>query len=212
MFFVIFYLVYFNALFLIFARTIYSNFLIIFPIIIYFIFIAIDTLLRPLTEKKDRDKSSLLVLLLHILNPICLILGYYENKWIISIYIGFYDNLIVWTMGLIILILGGIILVISRFQLGKFGSGKLVIEDEHKLIQEGIYIYIRHPMYSGGIVVFIGFTLIFRCLITIPIYLILYIIIMIHRINIEEKILIEEFGSAYEEYKKSSYRLIPFIY
>lgn len=35
---------------------------------------------------------------------------------------------------------------------------------------------------------------------------------MVNRINIEEKLLLEQFGSEYEEYMKKTKRMIPWIY
>jgi protein-S-isoprenylcysteine O-methyltransferase Ste14 len=35
---------------------------------------------------------------------------------------------------------------------------------------------------------------------------------LVHRITLEEKMLVEHFGSEYQEYMKTSKRLIPFLY
>jgi len=82
---------------------------------------------------------------------------------------------------------------------------------DHKLVTDGWFKYIRHPMYLGGFCQIIGgafifssfYTLIF-CIIIIPFFLL--------RIRIEEKMLLEEFGDEYEEYKKDTKKIIPFIY
>lgn len=42
--------------------------------------------------------------------------------------------------------------------------------------------------------------------------MILTIIMLIVRVSIEEKMLLEQFGTEYEEYQKKTKKLIPFIY
>jgi protein-S-isoprenylcysteine O-methyltransferase Ste14 len=96
--------------------------------------------------------------------------------------------------------------------LGKWFTSEVVIQKGHKLITRGPYKYLRHPSYTGAAFFWVLHStlfaqpelIIFTSLLIIPPYL--------NRIRIEEKALLGEFGDGYENYKKTSKRLIPFIY
>ncbi|GAJ17749.1 unnamed protein product, partial [marine sediment metagenome] len=55
-------------------------------------------------------------------------------------------------IGFVIYLSAGIFVIVGRVQLGKFGSGELITEEDHKLNTEGVYKYIRNPMYSGTLI------------------------------------------------------------
>lgn len=88
-------------------------------------------------------------------------------------------------------------------------SAVLEVKEEQKLIQTGIYKYIRHPMYTQswiwvilqGIVSANFFVLIFG--------IVTWGFMYFTRIETEEKMLIEEFGDKYLEYTKTTGRLLP---
>jgi protein-S-isoprenylcysteine O-methyltransferase Ste14 len=172
-----------------------------------------DSLLRPLTKERNPSKIfSILILLLFLLAPIFLIAAFYENKLLISSLLPFWDNIIVSYVGFVMYLSAGILVVVGRAQLGKFGSGELITEKDHKLYTDGIYKYIRNPMYSGSLLGVIGFGLVFRTIITLIIISIIYFVVFKMRIDEEERLLTETFGEEFTQYKKKSRKLIPFIY
>lgn len=78
------------------------------------------------------------------------------------------------------------------------------------LITSGPYRLLRHPMYTAVILFAIGvstmdYTL-YRAIATL-----LLIVVLIIKLNREEKMLLKKF-SEYENYKSSTYKLIPYIY
>lgn len=209
----IFFILYYNICFLIFAIEIYTILIYQIYLIIYFLFLFLDTMIRPISEKGEKsDKYAKFILVLFILGPFFLISSYLENKYLIIKYIPIWNNIIISYLGILIYIVAGIILIGSRIQLGKFATGVLLIEDDHKLIKQGIYKYIRHPIYSGSIIGVLGFGLVFRALIVLIFCLVLYFIIFRQRMIYEEQILEDKFGQEYVTYKKKTKRLIPFIY
>lgn len=114
--------------------------------------------------------------------------------------------------GTILLISGIVIRFISIRTLGKFFTVDLAVHSDHKLVNSGMYKYVRHPSYSGALLSFFGFGLSLNnwlslIIIFIPIYL-----TFIYRINIEEKLLTQRLGEEYLNYKKNTKRLIPMIY
>jgi len=67
-------------------------------------------------------------------------------------------------------------------------------------------------MYSGALIATIGFCLVFRCIMTLIIMFMYYFLVYRMRIIEEERILTEKFREEFEEYKKRTKKLIPFLY
>ena len=120
--------------------------------------------------------------------------------------------------GLLLLLIGGIIRMKARLELKKkagygslVGTAKLKIVKEHKLVTDGIYKHIRHPLYLGEILRNLGVVVIFSSVYGMLIVL-LASIFLLFRIEIEEKMLIVVFGEEYIEYRKNTKKMIPYIY
>lgn len=101
------------------------------------------------------------------------------------------------------------IAVVQHF-LGKQWSTSLELGTDHELVTSGPYRLIRHPMYTGMIVMGVGFALstaswIFVALCVIGVFLIL-------RVRKEERMMIGRFGDEYLNYMRRTKRLIPFVY
>lgn len=104
-------------------------------------------------------------------------------------------------LGYCIILFGAILWVTSRYQLGNSFS---VLPQATKLVKNGLYKRIRHPIYLSGIITFIGFSFVYRQ-IWLFIVIAVLIIIQIIRAKAEEKILIKKFGQDYILYKKSTW-------
>ncbi|MGO9119255.1 MAG: methyltransferase [Desulfomonilaceae bacterium] len=78
------------------------------------------------------------------------------------------------------------------------------------LITGGIYRYIRHPMYIGVILAVGGYVLAFGSLFAIPLWLGVTVFYVVKSVK-EERLLMDKFPE-YEEYRKKTWKLIPYIY
>ena len=78
------------------------------------------------------------------------------------------------------------------------------------LITNGPYRFIRHPMYTAILLGSIGLLVHQFTWIRLAIVIALAMVLLI-KLNWEEKLLTRKF-EAYEQYTKSTYRLIPFIF
>ncbi len=119
-------------------------------------------------------------------------------------------------LGIVLLIIGGTFRLVSRKTLTKAGfnivnSCKLQIVGNQRLITDGVYSHIRHPLYLGEITRNIGFALIFASFYGLVVMIIANAF-LIMRIRIEERMLISEFGKEYKQYMKKTKKLIPYIY
>ncbi|MEM0942092.1 MAG: isoprenylcysteine carboxylmethyltransferase family protein [Bacteroidota bacterium] len=114
--------------------------------------------------------------------------------------------------GLILLLLGSSIRIWAILHLGKYFSNAVSFNSEHKLIKSGPYKLIRHPSYLGAYLAIIGSALFLKSIVFFLIGLIVMLSAYLYRIKVEEIGLIELFGSEYQEYKKKSKKMIPFVY
>lgn len=96
--------------------------------------------------------------------------------------------------------------------LGKFFTSKVHIQSDHELIQTGPYQYLRHPSYTGAWISMIGVSLFFQSKMGLAFSIFVYFLIYIYRIECEEKALEGIFGDAYVQYRKKTWRILPFIY
>ena len=90
-------------------------------------------------------------------------------------------------------------------------SRTVEVQENQIVIDTGLYGIVRHPMYSATITLFLSFPIVLGSWISFALFL-LYPILLIMRINNEEKVL-EEGLNGYKEYKqKVKYKLLPFIW
>jgi protein-S-isoprenylcysteine O-methyltransferase Ste14 len=115
-------------------------------------------------------------------------------------------------LGLVVIIAGMIIRFTAVVSLGKLFTVNVNISENHRIVQHGIYRFIRHPSYLGAIISFAGFGLSLNNWLSLIIILILIPGVMIYRIKIEEKVLVEQFGDEYLQYMKTTYRLVPWLW
>ena len=118
---------------------------------------------------------------------------------------------VLFLIGLGLIITGIVIRLVAIATLKKNYSGRLRIREDHTLIKNGIYHWIRHPVYLGLIITYIGVPVLLSSVLGFLVML-LIIPLLIHRIKLEERMLIERFGAEYEEYAEHSWKLIPYIY
>jgi protein-S-isoprenylcysteine O-methyltransferase Ste14 len=95
--------------------------------------------------------------------------------------------------------------------LGKYHSPQIEIRADQPLITSGPYRYVRHPIYCFTIFEVLSFTLIPNAFIAFLIALFAYTPLLLYRLFLEEKALIQTFGSAYLQYKETVPCVIPFF-
>jgi len=113
--------------------------------------------------------------------------------------------------GLALFFAGSILRLAAVFALGRRFSGLVAIQPEHQLKTDGLYRYIRHPSYTGLLLSMIGYVLIFRSAIGLVLCILLFLL-LVSRMNDEEKFLETHFGDEYRNYRLRTRRLVPFVY
>ena len=114
--------------------------------------------------------------------------------------------------GLALLILGLAIRWTAILTLGTTFSTNVAIHHAQTLRTTGPYRWVRHPSYTGMLVIFTAIGLYERNWISLAVVLILPIAALLYRIHVEEIALTEAFGEQYLNYRKTTKRLFPGIY
>ena len=115
------------------------------------------------------------------------------------------------TLGAVLTVLGLITAIWARIILGRNWSNYVTFKKEHELVTNGPYKFIRHPIYSGVVLMLIGTFLSYGDLIILVI-IAMVILMLAWRMGREEKIMIKLFGKKYTGYMERTKRLIPWIY
>lgn len=113
-------------------------------------------------------------------------------------------------LGVALYTVGGILRLAPVFVLGRRFSGLVAIQPEHRLVTSGLYGVIRHPSYLGLVVNVLGWALAFRSGVGVAIVA-LVILVLLGRINAEERLLSQTFGSEYDDYRARTWRLVPYV-
>lgn len=114
--------------------------------------------------------------------------------------------------GVGIMVLGIVLRAWSTRVLGRFYTRTLLITPDHRVVQEGPYKVVRHPGYTGSLLVWVGAGLAASNWIVFLMVTLVSFIAYIYRIQSEEAMLVAEFGGEYEEYIRRTKRLIPYVY
>jgi protein-S-isoprenylcysteine O-methyltransferase Ste14 len=102
----------------------------------------------------------------------------------------------------------GILLIAGT--LAKSGLGIVFgqVRETPRVIREGVFGIVRHPIYLGAILLYLGL-LVFSLSGLAAVIWVIIIIFYIYISRYEEKLLIMKYGTDYEEYKKDVPMLIP---
>ena len=95
--------------------------------------------------------------------------------------------------------------------LGRFFSDDIGIQPGQKVVDNGPYRLIRHPSYTGILIIQLGIGLAVQSLAAMIIIVIAFGLVFGHRIAVEEKLLVSELGESYVAYMNRTKRLIPFL-
>jgi protein-S-isoprenylcysteine O-methyltransferase Ste14 len=88
----------------------------------------------------------------------------------------------------------------------------VTIQDEHDLVTSGPYRLVRHPMYTGSAIAFLGVGL---ALGTWPGLLLVFfgtLAAMVRRISVEERALTQALGEEYASYAADRSRMLPGVW
>ena len=113
-------------------------------------------------------------------------------------------------IGALLTALGLLFAVWARIEIGRNWSGVVTIKQDHELIDSGPYALVRHPIYTGLLVAFIGSAIArdeWRSVLAV----LLAWAALWRKLRVEERWLTEHFGEQYLAYRGRVPALVPFF-
>jgi len=153
------------------------------------------------TVKTRDDRGSLILLWMMI--TIGFVAGFILSKPENHFWAGF---------GSVFIVAGLIIRWTAILQLDRSFTVDVAITDSANLKTDGIYEKVRHPSYLGLLLIIFGFSITMSSFFSFLVLTVPVFTAVLYRINIEEKVLRNEFGNSYSEYESRTKKLIPGIF
>ena len=94
-------------------------------------------------------------------------------------------------------------------RLGKFWSLQVEIRQQHVLVREGAYRFVRHPAYSAIIVEVLMIPVVANAWWSLALAAVTLVPLLLMRIRREEQAMVEKFGDSYREYQREVGALFP---
>jgi protein-S-isoprenylcysteine O-methyltransferase Ste14 len=132
---------------------------------------------------------------------------------------GYCDHHSIWALGregvralgLTLFLIGAALRIGSILSLADQFTVWVSIQQDHELVTDKLYRYLRHPSYTGAIFTLLGWALVCRSAVGILIALLMSAL-LVSRLNAEEKLLLQAFPRDYADYIRRTWRLLPFVY
>ena len=100
----------------------------------------------------------------------------------------------------------------SHADLGTNWSITLEVREQHRLITQGVYCRIRHPMYSALVLYSLGHALVIPNWVAGPSNLVAFAILFMLRVHAEEQMMSDTFGDEYATYAARTKRIVPGVW
>jgi len=170
--------------------------------------LALLILRRSKRKDQNRDSGSVVWLNLTVYGSLSLAIAFAVTG---LGRVQHYILLLPW-IGLFLIIAGLAVRWTAILTLRKYFTVNVAIQPGQRVVKSGLFRFVRHPSYSGSILSFIGLVLTLSNWISTFVMLVPITLAFVKRIQIEERALIDAFGSDYKEYCRSTWRMFPWIY
>ncbi len=162
---------------------------------------------RNSVQARASDREEQVVLLLLTLGGLLLPLIYIFTPWLAFADYAAPGWIVV--LGIVVMAIGLYLFWRAHADLGHNWSGTLEIHEEHHLITEGIYRYVRHPMYSASWLMYGAQILLLSNWIAGFGGIIGFAVLYFLRVPKEEQMMLAQFGEAYRQYMAQTGRVLP---
>jgi protein-S-isoprenylcysteine O-methyltransferase Ste14 len=109
--------------------------------------------------------------------------------------------------GLVLFALGVLLFAGSHKALAQQWTWNIGLRDEHRLVQHGLYRYIRHPMYTAISAWLLSLLLVIQS--WLGLLPLIGLLGLYRRAQVEEALLIQTFGAMYETYRRHTGMFLP---
>ena len=115
-------------------------------------------------------------------------------------------------VSLALLATGLLVRITAIYTLGRSFTANVSIHATQTLHRSGLFRYLRHPSYTGMLLIFLALGLRLQNWLSLAIVLVPPFAALLYRIHVEEAALTGAFGEQYTEYSRTTKRLIPGVY
>jgi protein-S-isoprenylcysteine O-methyltransferase Ste14 len=119
------------------------------------------------------------------------------------------ENVSVRILGLVLFLIGIVFALWARKYLGKNWGMPMTQKQSPELVTSGPYRYIRHPIYSGMLLMALG------SLLDVNLYwLVVFVVFAVYFVYssvFEEALMMKQFPKEYPSYKRKTKMFIPFV-
>ena len=115
------------------------------------------------------------------------------------------------TVAALLLILAGDAWIFQVLQANRFAASVIQVEAKQTVIDTGPYRWVRHPMYFGSLLIWLGSPLALGSFVAVPVSF-LILPTLVFRLRSEEAVLRRELPGYVEYCDRTRYRLIPFVW
>lgn len=115
-------------------------------------------------------------------------------------------------VGIVIFAFGLWVFRRAHKDLGRNWSVTLEIRDKHKLVSAGLYRFVRHPMYASFLLIGLAQAFLLPNWVAGMSGLAGFAVLFFMRVNVEERMMLDNFGQEYRAYCETTKRIIPFVY
>jgi protein-S-isoprenylcysteine O-methyltransferase len=168
-----------------------------------------DAVAKSIKTTQHDEGTSRLIQVVFLLSWLLLFLTALLNQFQISIV---EPHLLFTAIGVVLAAAGFLIRVVAMRTLGEFFTRTLRIREKHRVVSDGIYRRVRHPGYLGTILFFVGSGIATANFITTLLILAAILPTFVRRIAVEERMLTDQLGEEYSDYKAKTWKLIPFVF
>ncbi len=106
---------------------------------------------------------------------------------------------------------GLLVMLWARATIGRNWSGSVVLKEDHELVTSGPYAFVRHPIYTGLLMLGIATALFYRDLLGFLVVLVGVVAFGV-KIQAEERLMTETFPDQYPEYRRRVKGLVPYVF
>jgi protein-S-isoprenylcysteine O-methyltransferase Ste14 len=114
--------------------------------------------------------------------------------------------------GLIMLISGSFLRRHCFRELGRFFTGAVTIQTDHRVVDTGAYRWVRHPSYTAALLLTFGIALAMGNWLGVAVSLPIASFAYAYRARVEEQALLSALGAPYAAFTASRKRFIPFVW
>lgn len=117
----------------------------------------------------------------------------------------------IFSIGVLLIVLGSLIRRWCFRTLGEYFTGDIHARAGQPVIRTGPYDLVRHPSYTGGMLMYLGIGLALCNWLSLAVLALTAVATYAYRVRVEERLLVDTLGEPYRVYMRERKRFIPYV-